>query len=345
MTIPSNLPPVPRVTLGRTGINTTKLAVGTWGMGPKGAEIASIQDDAVMISVLRAAFQSGIRYIDTAAGYGSEERIGRLLPYAEPPDDLLIVTKCGRYDASGTPFSADGVRRSVESSLRYLHLERLPLLMVHDPLSDDDMAIVMGRGGALEGLRQLQSEGLVGHIGMATRSIDCLWSAVRSNEFDAIQFPRLYTLLNQAVKTTGLLAAARERNIATLLPAPFGGNILATGAVEGAFYHFRPAIPEVLDAVRRMEKRCADLGVSLQIAALAFTLTDPLVDAAIVGLAKPSEVYADVAACAPGISRADLESIAEAGRIDPILLGGPSFVTSWPGLAGVSSSSVPERPS
>jgi D-threo-aldose 1-dehydrogenase len=88
---------------------------------------------------------------------------------------------------------------------------------------------------------------------------------------------------------------------------------------------YRPAIPEVVDAVRRMEERCRELGVSLPVAALAFVLTEPLVDVTIVGLARPQEVYWNVPACDPGVTREQLESIREAGRIDPRLIGGPDF--------------------
>jgi aryl-alcohol dehydrogenase-like predicted oxidoreductase len=161
---------------------------------------------------------------------------------------------------------------------------------------------------------------------VATGTIGPLWQAVESGEFDVIQLPRLYTLLNTAAKDTGLLAAAKARNMGTLVPAPFGGNILATGASgDRPLYMYRPAIPEVVAAVQRMEARCTELGVSLLVAALAFVLTEPLVDVTIVGLARPQEVFWNVPACTPGVTREQLQSIREAGRIDPVLIGGPDF--------------------
>ena len=54
-------------------------------------------------------------------------------------------------------------------------------------------------------------------------------------------------------------------------------------------------------------------------------LSEPLIDLTIVGLARPEEVYWNVPACDPGVTRAQLESIREAGRIDPVLIGGPDF--------------------
>ncbi len=325
MTHASPLPSVPWTTIGSTGIRTTKLGIGAWGFGPIGAPATQVGDDAALVDVLRVAFEAGLRYLDTAESYANEERLGRLLPEAGAPPDLVIATKSGRSGRVTEGFTADHFRRSAENSLRGLRLQKLPLLLVHDPRDEDDMAAVLGPGGALEGLRKLQSEGLVDSIGIATGTIGPLWQAVECGEFDVLQMPRLYTLLNSAARDTGLLAAARAKNMGTIVPAPFGGNILATGVRENPLYMYRPAIPEVVEAVRRMEQRCKELGVSLPVAALAFVLTEPLVDVAIVGMARPQEVHWNVPAVEPGVTREQLESIREAGRIDPVLIGGPDF--------------------
>ncbi|MBV9579704.1 MAG: aldo/keto reductase, partial [Chloroflexi bacterium] len=258
MTRPSALPAVPWTTLGRTSIRTTRLGIGTWGFGPIGAPETQVGDDEALVNVLRAAFEAGLRYLDTAEAYANEERLGRLLPEAGAPPDLVIATKSGRSGKVSEGFTADHFRRSAEHSLRALRLEKLPLLLIHDPRDEADMAAVLGPRGALEGLRRLQSEGLVEWIGVATGTIGPLWQAVDSGEFDVLQMPRLYTLLNTAARDTGLLAAARAKHMGTLVPAPFGGNILATGVREHPLYMYRPAIPEVVDAVRRMENSCRE---------------------------------------------------------------------------------------
>src|SRR3954453_993392 len=167
MTRTETLPPVPSTTIGKTGIRTTKLGIGAWGFGPIGAPATQVGDDEALVAVLRAAFQAGLRYLDTAESYANEERLGRLLPVAGAPPDLVIATKSGRSGKVTEGFTADHMRRSVENSLRQLRLERLPLLLVHDPRDEADMAEVLGPRGALAGLRQLQAEGLVEHIGVA----------------------------------------------------------------------------------------------------------------------------------------------------------------------------------
>jgi D-threo-aldose 1-dehydrogenase len=250
---------VPPATLGRTGTVTSKLSLGTWGWGGVGPPEVRVEGDARIVELLRLVFAAGIRFLNTAEAYENEALLGRLIPEADPPADLLIATKFGH----GKGFSAGQFRASAERSLRDLNLQKLPLMFVHDPRTEDDMRVVLGPGGALEGMRQLQSEGLLGFVGVATGTLKPLQIAVESNEFDAIQLPRLYTLLNPVARSSGLLAAAKAKNIATLSAAPFGGAILATGTAHDPLYTFAPALPEVVEAVRRMERRCAELGVSI----------------------------------------------------------------------------------
>jgi D-threo-aldose 1-dehydrogenase len=317
---------VPRTTLGRTGIEVSKLAVGTWGFGNTSAPEARIGDDENLVAVLRAAFAAGLNFFDSAEFYANEERLGRLLKQVDVPADLVIATKFGH----GKGFSADQFKASAEQSLRDLQLEKIELMMVHDPRDEDDMNVVLGKGGALEALRSLQDQGLVGSVGVATGTLPPLELAVECGEFDVIQFPRLYTLLNRAAETSGLLDAAREKNMGTLAAAPFAGNVLATGVrgVEKPLYSYWPALAEVVDAVERMQARADALGVTIAQAALQYVVTQPKIDAAVVGITKPAELQQNVEALGAAISRDDLESIAEAGTLDEYFVGGPEFV--WP---------------
>jgi D-threo-aldose 1-dehydrogenase len=317
---------LPLHTLGRTGIGVSALSLGTWGFGDASAPQARIGDDENLCAVLRMAFAAGVRLLDSADAYANENRLGRLLRQVDAPADLVIATKFGH----GKGFSADQFTASVERSLKDLGLEKIELMMVHDPRDEADMKTVLGKGGALEALRKLQDQGLVGSVGVATGTLRPLELAVDTDEFDVIQFPRLYTLINRAAKSSGLLAAAREKNIGTLCAAPFAGNVLATGTrgVEQPLYAYWPAQPEVVAAVQRMQERAEVLGLTLAQAALAFTTTEPLVHSSVVGVTSPAELEQNLAAVGVSVSREDLESIAETGTVDDYLLGGPDFI--WP---------------
>src|SRR4029077_6199962 len=86
----------------------------------------------------------------------------------------------------------------------------------------------------------------------------------------------------------------------------------------------------VVQAVQRMERRCAELGVSIAVAALAFNFTEPLVDVTVPGMVNAREVLENVSAFDAGLTRAEVESIAAVGQLDSALLGGPDFLTAWP---------------
>jgi D-threo-aldose 1-dehydrogenase len=326
MSTSTGLPTVPTTTLGRTGLTTSRLALGAYGWGGAGPERTRLEGDAAIVEALRAAFDAGIRCVHTAEAYDNEALLGRLLPEAGAPADLLVFTKFGH----GKGFTADQFRASAERTLKDLRIEKIPLMFVHDPRDDDDLALVMGKGGALEALHKLQSEGLLGYIGMATGTLRPLQVAVESGEFDAIQFPRLQTLLNQTATTSGLLAAAKAKNIATVAAAPFVANILATGAIDGAVYNYFPPLPEVIESVKRMEQRSTELGADIRDAALAYLYTDPLIDQVVPGMVSPQEIRQNVRAFGSSLTRAQVKSIAEAGAIDPVLIGGPEFRTAWP---------------
>jgi D-threo-aldose 1-dehydrogenase len=317
---------VPRTILGRTDLEVSKLSLGTWGFGNASAPEARIGDDDNLVAVLQATFDAGINFFDSAEAYANEERLGQLLKHVDVPDDLVVATKFGH----GKGFSAEQFKRSTEQSLKDLGIEKIELMMIHDPRSQEDMDTILGKGGALEALRALQNQGLIGSLGVATGTITPLKLAVECGEFDVIQFPRLFTILNHAAMTSGLLDAAKAKNMGTLAAAPFAGNILATGVkgVERPLYGYWDAQPEVVEAVGKMQARAEELGVTLAKAALQYAVMEPKIDSVVVGITKPSELEQNVAALSPEIPRADLDSIAAAGPIDEYYIGGPEFV--WP---------------
>ena len=102
--------------------------------------------------------------------------------------------------------------------------------------------------------------------------------------------------------------------------------------MPGALYVYTdPRLRRYSRRSRRWRPAAPNSVSSLPAAALAYSLTEPLVDVTIVGVTNAQELEWDLAALDVTLSRAELESIAEAGAIDPALLGGPTFIRSWPG--------------
>jgi D-threo-aldose 1-dehydrogenase len=277
---------LPTVALGRTGLVSTKIGLGT-AAWPR--EVPYEQT----LEMVRTAFEAGIRYIDTAPLYQTEEIVGRALKDLGLVDKVVIATKAGSYSdleigAYYKAYRAGQIRRSVERSLRRLGRDALDIVHIHDT-EIEDLDAVFGQGGALEGLIALRSEGLVRAIGMGALSLKCLRAAVDSGEVDAIQIFHTYTLLNQSAADT-LFPAALEKNVSILNSAPYAGYILATGAVPDARYNYAPARPSVVEATRRLEAVCAVKDVDLPTVALAFSLRNPDIDVTIPASGKPKRV-------------------------------------------------------
>jgi D-threo-aldose 1-dehydrogenase len=318
---------LPRTTLGRTGIETARLGLGLWGMGnPAAPPSFKVDDDETLLELLRTAFAAGITLLDSAEVYANEERLGGLIALLGAPDDLVVSTKFGH----GKGFTPEQIRDSVDRSLAAFGLDSIPLFMVHDPRTRADMDAIEGDLGTLAELRRLQDAGKIGHLGVATGTLPALQAAVASGNWDVIQFPRLYTLLNQQAAVTGLLADAKEKGIGTILTSPFAGNLLGTGVdgVEQPLHSAWPAEPEVIEAVGRMQAEADARGIPLAEAAVAFPLTHDLVDVVVFGAQTVAELEQDLAAAQRDYDPADLRAIAAAGAIDPYWVGGPDFL--WP---------------
>jgi L-galactose dehydrogenase len=142
-----------RTTLGRTGLEVSVAGLGCGGHSRLGQSYGAT--DAESIAVVRRALDLGINVVDTARLYGTEDLVGRAL--AGRRDEVVLSTKALPVDGD-QPLSADGVRTSVEKSLRRLRTDRVDLFFVHG-LKVADLAHT--RDVIVPELRVLQAEGKI----------------------------------------------------------------------------------------------------------------------------------------------------------------------------------------
>lgn len=279
--------PFARRALGSTGLMVTPLCIGCAPLGSMPEAFTYTVAEEQALAIVRAALDSPINFLDTAASYGdgeSERRIGIVLrERGGLPDGVVLASKADRDLQSGD-FSGDQMRRSVERSLRLLGLERLQLCYLHDPeISTFEAA--MAPGGAVEGLRRCQDEGLVEHIGVAGGPIDLMTRFVETGLFAVAITHNRYTLLNTTADPFWDVCA--RRGVAAVNAAVYGGGILAAGPDAYPRYAYRPASPDYLERARRIEQICARHSVPLAAAALRFSLRDARVSATILGIGEP----------------------------------------------------------
>jgi D-threo-aldose 1-dehydrogenase len=283
---------LPTKTLGKTGVEVTTLGVGCAWLGRLAD--GSV-DEATGLAAVLGALDSGVRLIDTASLYvdGAAERIVGQALRERPALAGQIVVETKVRDVREFGYTGDETRRSVETSLLRLGLDYIPVIYLHDPAAAV-FERVMGPGGGLAALRQLQSEGVVGHIGIASNNPWDNAPYVESGEFEAAVVPDAYSLLSQ-VALERIFPAAARFGMGVVVATPLERGILATGtrAARPEDHINRQFRPEVLGHVERLEALCAEHGVSLLAAALQYVVRHPVVSATVPGARRPEQAVAN----------------------------------------------------
>jgi D-threo-aldose 1-dehydrogenase len=179
------------------------------------------------------------------------------------------------------------VRRSVEESLDRLGVDRVPLLHLHDP-EHISFEAGMAADGPVQEMLRIREEGLAGHLGVAGGPVDLLRAYVETGAFEVLLTHNRYTLVDRSADA--LISAAREHGVAVLNAAVYGGGILARGTAGSTRYAYQEAPPEVLEAVRAIERLCTRFDVPLATAAVQFSTRDPRIAATVIGFSRPERV-------------------------------------------------------
>ncbi len=322
----AGMTPLPLTDLGDTGLRVTRLMFGTAPIGGLFAPVSAGDAHAT----LEAAWDAGIRAFDTAPHYGvgqSERRLGDFLA-GKPRSEFVISTKVGRllvpatgptqgvegfYDTPALSrvwdFSADGARRSVEESLERLGLDRIDLVLIHDPdnFAEESLA------GAYPALHELRSSGVIGAIGLGMNQCEVpRWFIARA-DLDCVLIAGRYTLLDP-FGAESLLSDCERRQVCVLTGGVFNSGILADPR-PGSTYDYAAAPAELLERAQRIKAVCAARGLPVGAVALHYPLRHPAVTAALVGARTPQEITQDVEYLTTNVPDAVYEDLAAAGLL------------------------------
>ncbi len=292
--------------VGATNARVSRIGFGAAPLG----NLFEAVSDADARAALEAAWDAGLRYVDTAPYYGfglSERRVGDFLR-EQPRGAYAISTKVGRLlepfagDVSAAregfhspmPFEAiydysyDGVMASFEASLQRLGLAHIDLLLVHDigaatHGSDHERHWGDLFPGGYRALDALRSAGAVSAIGLGVNEWQACVAAMEEGRFDVFLLAGRYTLLEQGALEVFFPACARH-GASVVLGGVYNSGILATGTGGRTRYEYAPAAEPVVERVRRIEAVCGAFAVPLAAAALQFPLAHPQVAAVIPGI-------------------------------------------------------------
>jgi D-threo-aldose 1-dehydrogenase len=294
--------PLEKARIGRTNLTVSRLGLGTAAL--PGLYAAVDRGDA--IGAIRQALARGLNLIDTAPMYGhgmSEELLGEALA-GVPRESYVLSTKVGRLLAPEDPvkmadsqwrnispyrwyfdFSREAILRSHEESLKRMKVDRVDILLIHDPDDHWEDAIRF----AYPAIHRLREEGTVKAIGAGMNQWQMLKRFAEEGDFDCFLLAGRYTLLDRTAEPE-FLPVCERKGTSILIGGPYNSGILAGGTT----FNYAPAPAEMLERVARMRRVCDSYGVDLKAAALQFPFRHPAVAATIPGARTAVELDQNV---------------------------------------------------
>jgi aryl-alcohol dehydrogenase-like predicted oxidoreductase len=286
------------ITLGRTGLEVSRIAFGTWQLGGEWGSF----DEAAAIDAIRGARDLGITLFDTAQAYGfgaSEELLGRALrPELTSDREGVVIATKGGIRPPERDASRAFLRQGVEESLRHLGVDVIDVYQVHWP--DRDVPAEETAGA----LQEMVDEGKIRFAGVSNYGVADMEAFEAVRPVDTLQPP--YHLFQRTIEAE-ILTFARAHDIGVLAYSPLASGLLAGRIDEDTTFepddwrgqasaYAGAALRRNLPVVRRLEGLAADLGISLSQLAIAWVLAQPGVHVAIVGARSRGNIAASAAA-------------------------------------------------
>jgi len=305
--------------LGNSDLAITPIGIGAWAMGGGGWKFSwGPQDDADSIAAIHEGLDRGINWIDTAAVYGlghSEEVVARALKGRT--DRPYVFTKCERvWDEQGNiggVLKAESIRREVEASLRRLQVDVIDLYQIHWPEPDADIEEGWGE------MRRLQQQGKVRYIGVSNFNAAQMKRAQSIAPITSLQ-PR-YSLLAREIEESTLPFAAKNK-IGVIVYSPMYSGLLSGAMTRErvralASDDWRSRNPNFQEPLLSRNLRLAGLlrdigsrhGRTAGEVAIAWTLHNPAVTGAIVGVRSRAQVDGIIGAGSFQLSNDEISEI------------------------------------
>lgn len=293
---------------GRTGMQLSVLGFGCGAVG--GLMVRG--DAADQERTIARAIAAGVNYFDTAVLYGngeSENNLGRALQKLKPAN-VVVGTKV-RLSPGETGRMDEAVRTSLEGSLARLRLDRVDILHLHNPITEEGGGSAISARQVLDELvpafERLRRQGKIRFLGMtALGDTAALHQVIDARVFDSAQV--VYNMLNPSAACE-LPASYPAQDYGRLFEhtkaagvGVVGIRVLAGGALSGSAERHPIAGPAPepigsamsydadIDRARRLMPLVEEgFAASLTEAATRFALSHPAMGTILVGMATPQQ--------------------------------------------------------
>lgn len=284
------------INLPGTDLKVSRVAFGTWGIG--GPPFWKPLDEKEALNLLKAAYDGGINFFDTAPVYGlgyAEELLRKAFGNS---DKVIIATKTGLRWKDKTrrsiypDLSSASLNFEIEQSLKRLGRDVIDIYQVHlpDPKTPIEETFTT--------LKKLQEAGKIRYIGVSNYTVEMIMSAKKFVTISTCQ-PR-FNFLDQKASAS-LLPYCKKNKISTLIYSPLASGLL-TGKYnkESVFDDWRSGNYADLFAESKREKTQESIkeiqhiaqnsGVSMPGMMLEWTLLQSGVSVALVGMRKQNHL-------------------------------------------------------
>jgi aryl-alcohol dehydrogenase-like predicted oxidoreductase len=305
--------------LGNSDMNLTSIGFGAWAIGGGDWQFAwGSQDDNDSIEAIHRALDGGVNWIDTAAVYGlghSEEVVGRALKQTSEKPYVFTKSSMTWGDDRKIVQTMKKIRQECEASLKRLGVAAIDLYQIHWPIPDEEIE----EGWST--MADLQREGKVRWIGVSNFSVSQMERALKIAPITSLQPP--FSMINRSVERE-ILPWCKEHGIGVVNYSPMQSGLL-TGAMtkervaampdddfrKRAKNFQEPYLSRNLQLAELLKQIGARHNVSAGVVAIAWTLHNPAITAAIVGGRSAKQVEGVLPAATFRLSE---QEFAEIGR-------------------------------
>lgn len=212
-----------RVVIGKTGLEVNRLGFG-------GIPIQRV-DESEAVEVVLHAVEKGVDFIDTARAYTTSERlIGLALQQTDKRVVLATKSRAG---------TSEEILADLETSLTDLQTDYIDLYQCHFVKDKAAYDQVTGPGGALEGLIKAKEQGLIGHIGLTSHSLDVLDRAIGEGLFETVMV--CFSFLEPKAREK-VIPRALENRIGVIAMKPFSGGVIDNSTLALKYALSQPEI-------------------------------------------------------------------------------------------------------
>jgi aryl-alcohol dehydrogenase-like predicted oxidoreductase len=303
--------------LGSSGIDVSEISLGSWLTYSGG--VAREQSEACV----RAAFEAGINFIDTANVYGkgaSETLLGEVLADYERSSYVLATKVYFEMSPEDRGLSAAQIHKQIDASLRRLKTDYVDLYQCHRYDEDTPLQETMAA------LTEVVQAGKARHIGFSEWPIERIDESLALGNVERwVSSQPQYSILWRGPEAEVIPLCERE-DISQIVWSP-----LAQGVLTGKYRPGEPppkdsraasesmsdfiswlVEPRVLEAVERLRPVAEQAGLTMPQLALAWVLRQPNVASAIVGASRPEQVHTNASASGIVLSADILAAVDEA---------------------------------